>query len=72
MASRIDWVCPFERGPELPTPAEVTTPQMAITMPARLKTDGRFPPKRPITTGTITPRAASGATMLIVPTASAR
>ncbi len=45
---------------------------VAATMPTNCSAAGRSPPAIPTITGTATPVAAIGATMLIVPIESAR
>ena len=52
--------------------AASTTPPQASTMPATCSAPGRSPDARPTSTGIATPVAEIGATMLIVPIASAR
>ena len=49
-----------------------TTPAPASTMPASCSAPGRSPDASPTSTGMTTPVAEIGATMLIVPIASAR
>ncbi len=49
-----------------------TTPTDAATIPASWIAAGRSPPAIPTATGTTTPVAEIGATMLMLPTASAR
>ncbi len=49
-----------------------TTPPAASTMPASWSVPGRSPDVSPTSTGITTPVAEIGATMLIVPIASAR
>ena len=48
------------------------TPESAATIPIHCRVSGRSPSKTPASTGTIALVATIGATMLIVPSASAR
>ena len=73
-ASRMLWRCRRGSAPRRRRSSREasTTPTTAATRPTERSSPGSSPVARPTSTGSATPVEATGATMLIVPIASAR